>query len=69
MQDDAHHILLSGCYVTSWPTADGLSIYDNVLRPLTFDLQQVLIAGVDVCNGITNTGGACAAAIPRVVIP
>lgn len=69
MQDNPHHILLRSCYVTSWPTADRLSVYDNVLRSLAFGLKQVLVAGINVGNGIADAGGACAAAIPRVIIP
>lgn len=69
MQDNPHHILLRSCYVTSRPAAYRLSIYHNVLRPLAFGVEQVLIAGIDVGNGIADTGGARAAAVPRVVIP
>lgn len=69
MQNDPNHILLRSCYVTSRPTADRLSIYHNVLRPLAFGMEQVLIACIDVGNGIADTRGACAAAVPRVVIP
>lgn len=69
MKDDPHHIFLRSCYVASGATADRLSIYYDILWSLAFCLEQVLIAGMDVGNGIADAWGACAAAIPRVVIP
>ena len=69
MQNNPHHVLLRSGYVTSRPTADRLSIYHNVLWSLAFGLEQILIACIDVGNGIADTRAACAAAIPGVVIP
>lgn len=68
MQHKPFQLGLKCCQFATWATADRLAIGYNVLWALALLVQKVVVASMDVCNGIADRGRSRALSIPAALL-